>query len=157
MACWEFSVVTVILALAMSAALSADRIKLRSGKIVDGTFVGADSKTVRFLLANGTRSDFAIGDVEGVDSRRESRRHRRRIPPRHRARAGARRGSMLNVRLAQAIDVDASQAGMTFKGIVDDPVMLSGSVVIPRGAGAVLQAVQVQTIGKDQREATRSR
>ena len=37
---------------------------------------------------------------------------------------------------------------MTFKGIVDDPLMLSGSVVIPRGAGAVLQAVQVQQSGK---------
>ena len=63
----KISVVTAILALGMSAGLSADRIKLRSGKIVDGTFVGADSKTVRFLLPSGTRSDFAIGDVEGVE------------------------------------------------------------------------------------------
>ena len=144
----KISVVTVMLALGMSAALSADRIKLRSGKIVDGTFVGADSKTVRLLLANGTRSDFPIGDVEGV----EFTARKPPAPPPDPAAAPAPvlvpAGSILNVRLTQAIDVDASKAGMTFKGIVDDPLMLSGGVVIPRGAGAVLQAVQVQQSGK---------
>ena len=57
-------------------------------------------------------------------------------------------GSQLNVRLTQGIDVDASQAGMTFKGVVDDPVMVGGSVVIPRGASAVIQAVKVEQSGK---------
>jgi hypothetical protein len=54
---------------------------------------------------------------------------------------------MLNVRLSQAIDVDASRAGQTFKGVVDDPVMINGAIVIPRGATAVMQAVQVQQSG----------
>ena len=62
----------------------------------------------------------------------------------------------LNVRLTQAIDVDVSQAGQTFKAIVDDPVMIGGSVVIPRGASATVQAVQVQQSGK-MKAATRSR
>ena len=57
-------------------------------------------------------------------------------------------GTALNVRTTQAIDVDGSQAGMTFKAIVDDPVMIGGSVVIPRGATAVLQAVKVEQSGK---------
>jgi hypothetical protein len=55
---------------------------------------------------------------------------------------------MINVRLTQPIDVDASQAGMKFKAIVDDPVMIGGSIVVPRGASAVLEAVQVQQSGK---------
>ena len=54
---------------------------------------------------------------------------------------------MVNVRLTQGIDVDSSQAGMKFKAVVDDPVMLNGKVVIPRGAGAMLQTVQVQQSG----------
>jgi hypothetical protein len=36
----------------------------------------------------------------------------------------------------------------TFKAVVDDPVMIGGSVVIPRGAHAAVQAVQVQQSGK---------
>jgi hypothetical protein len=55
---------------------------------------------------------------------------------------------MINVRLTTDIDVDASQAGQRFKAIVDDPVMLGGTVVIPRGATATLQAVNVQQSGK---------
>jgi hypothetical protein len=57
-------------------------------------------------------------------------------------------GTALNVRLTQAIEVDASQAGMTFKAVVDDPVMIGGSVVIPRGASATVQAVKVEQSGK---------
>jgi hypothetical protein len=56
-------------------------------------------------------------------------------------------GTVINVRLTQAIDVDVSQAGQKFKGVVDDPVSVGGSIVIPRGASAVLQAVQVQQSG----------
>ena len=57
-------------------------------------------------------------------------------------------GTMLNVRLTQAIDVDVSQAGQKFKALVDDPVMIGGSIVIPRGAAAVVQAVHVEQSGK---------
>ena len=49
-------------------------------------------------------------------------------------------GTAVNVRLSQAIDVDVSQAGQTFKAVVDDPVMIGGSTVIPRGASAIVQA-----------------
>jgi hypothetical protein len=56
-------------------------------------------------------------------------------------------GTLVNVRLTQAIDVDASRTGTTFKARVDDPVMLDGRVVIPREATATLQAVSVQQSG----------
>jgi hypothetical protein len=57
-------------------------------------------------------------------------------------------GTQLNVRLAQDIDVDASQTSQRFRAIVDDPVMVGGAIVIPRGASATLQAVQVQQSGQ---------
>jgi hypothetical protein len=57
-------------------------------------------------------------------------------------------GTTLNVRLTQAIDVDSAQAGTNFRALVDDPIMLDGKVVIPRGAAAVLQAVKVAQSGK---------
>ena len=57
-------------------------------------------------------------------------------------------GTALNVRLTEGIDVDVSKAGQNFKAIVDDPVMIGGSVVIPRGAYAAVQAVQVEQSGK---------
>jgi hypothetical protein len=56
-------------------------------------------------------------------------------------------GTVINVRLTQAIDVDNTQAGMSFKSRVDDPVTVHDSIVIPREAGAVIQAVKVAQSG----------
>ena len=54
----------------------------------------------------------------------------------------------INVRLTEDIDVDVAQAGMIVRARVDDPVMINGRVVIPREAGAVLQAVRVAQSGE---------
>ena len=57
-------------------------------------------------------------------------------------------GTAVNVRLTEGIDVDLAQAGMTFKARVDDPVSVDGRIVIPREAGAVVQAVRVAQSGE---------
>ena len=44
--------------------------------------------------------------------------------------------------------MDAAQTGTTYKAIVDDPVMVSGDIAIPRDARATLQAVSVAQSGK---------
>jgi hypothetical protein len=149
---------TALIVLAVGVSLSADRVRLRSGKTIDGTFIGADSKSVRVLMADGRVSEVPIQDTVAVE-------FTRRTPPapppapKPAATAGTTpkeaarpplvvpTGTMLNVRLAQAIDVDVSYAGQTFKGVVDDPVTLNGVVAIPRGASATLQAVAVKQSG----------
>ena len=56
-------------------------------------------------------------------------------------------GTAVNVRLTQGLDVDAAQVGTTFKARVDDPVTVDGQIVIPREAGAVVQAIKVTQSG----------
>ena len=141
---------TVVLATGVS--LSADRVKLRSGKVVEGMFMGGDSKSVRVLLDNGSVSEVPIEEAVTVEF--SARKPKPTPPPPPPSPASAPKavsvpaGTALNVRLTQAIDVDASKAGQTFKAIVDDPVMIGGAVVIPRGATATVQAVSVQQSGK---------
>jgi hypothetical protein len=140
---------TAALAVTTTAALSADTVRLRSGKVVQGMFTGADSKTVRLLLDNGTRAEFPLEDVTSVEFT-----PRRPPPPPAPKPAQAPppvvvpAGTVVNVRTTDAIDVDATQAGQTFKTIVDDPIMLNGKVVIPRGAHATMQAARVEQSGK---------
>ena len=55
---------------------------------------------------------------------------------------------MLSVLLTEAIEVDAAKTGQTFKALLDDPVMIGGKVVLPRGAPVVLQAAKVEQAGK---------
>jgi hypothetical protein len=46
------------------------------------------------------------------------------------------------------IDVDSTQAGMKFRGTLDDPVMLHGEVIVPRGARVGLVAAKVEQGGR---------
>ena len=163
--------IAAVLVVAGGVALHADRVRLRSGKVVEGIFIGADSRTVRVLLDNGSVTEVPITDAATVEfSARKPQpppaaapappaatpapaaappAARPATPPQPAAKPAVTvpAGTTLNVRLTQGIEVDASQAGQKFKGVVDDPVMVGGAIVIPRGASAILQAVQVAQSG----------
>jgi hypothetical protein len=57
-------------------------------------------------------------------------------------------GTTINVRLTQDVDVDAAQAGGLVKAIVDDPVIVKSTIVIPRDARASVQIVKTAQSGK---------
>ena len=147
--------ITALFTLAVGVSLSADKVRLRSGKVVQGTFIGADSKAVRLLLDDGRVSEVPIEELAGVDF--SARKPAAPPPPAAAPKPAGRpapkpaavvpQGTKINVRLTQAIDVDISYAGQAFKAVVDDPVTINGAIVIPRGAAAVLQAVAVKQSG----------
>jgi hypothetical protein len=131
------------------ATLSADRVKLRSGQTIEGSFMSADAKVVRALLPNGTIAEYPVESVSAVEF---TPRKTAPPPPPDPAKAPAPitvpMGTVLNVLLTQAVDVDATAAGATFKALLDDPVMMGGGVVIPRSATVMLQAAKVEQAGK---------
>ena len=111
----------MLIVLAMGVSLSADRVKLKSGKIIEGMFVGADSKAVRILLENGKVTEVPIEEAVSVEftPRKPATppRRLRRPPAATRPKAvQVPAGTMINVRLTQGIDVDASQAGHDVQG-----------------------------------------
>jgi hypothetical protein len=137
------------LVVASSAVLSADRVRLRSGKSVEGSFLSADSKRVRILLANGSISEFPVDQVSSVEfTPRQAPPPPAPDPSKAPAPVTVPTGTVLNVRLVAAVDVDAAQAGMTFKSLLDDPIMIGGVVVVPRGSVVMLQATKVEQAGK---------
>ena len=145
-----FSTAAVVIALG-GASLSADRIKLRSGQAVTGSFMSADVKIVRMLLDNGGIAEFKVEDIAALEfSPRKAPPAAAATPDPSKAPApiNVPKGTVLNVRLTQAIEVDAAQTGMTFKSVLDDPVMIGGQVVVPRGAAVALQAAKVEQAGK---------
>lgn len=132
-----------------SATLSADKIKLRSGKVLDVSFMSADAKMVRVLLANGQIAEFKIEDIGSMEfTPRKAPPPPAPDPARAPAPVTLPAATILSVRLVDAIDVDVAQAGMTFKSLLDDPVMMGGKVVVPRNASVVLQAAKVEQAGK---------
>jgi hypothetical protein len=57
-------------------------------------------------------------------------------------------GTTFRVRTNEFIDVDSSRSGMKFRGVLDDPIMMGGDVLVPRGADVELVAANVQQGGK---------
>ena len=162
--------IAIALVALAGAGLSADRVKMRSGKVVTGMFVGADSKAVRLLLDDGQISEVPLSEAvsveftprkaapapavaggppaaRGVAARSPAPALTPAAPPKP-APISLASGTPINVRLTQDIDVDRSKTGMTFKAIVDDPVMSGGAIAIPRGATAEVQAAEVAQSGK---------
>ena len=144
----RFATLAVAVALA-DATLLADRVKLRSGRSVDGSFLSADVKVVRVLLANGRIAEFPVTDVAALEFTPRPQAQPASVPDPAKAPRPVTvpSGSVLTARLTQSIDVDATQAGASFKALLDDPVMIGGAVVIPRNAAVTLQAVRVEQAG----------
>src|SRR5262249_43629084 len=101
-------------------------------------------------LANGRIAEFPVPDVSAVEF--SVRKPPPPPPPPAPEKAPQPvtipQGTVLSVRLTQAIDVDSAQTGATFKSVLDDPVMMNGAVIIPRNAQVALQAVKVEQAGK---------
>ena len=146
---------TVAVALGVATAtLSADKVRLRNGQSVTGSFLSGDAKVVRLLLANGQVAQFPVDDVAGLDFTPK--------PPAAPPPAAAKppepaatpkpitipQGTILTTRLTQDIDADSAKVGTKYKAILDDPVMMSGRVVIPRNATVEIQVTNVQNAGK---------
>lgn len=148
-----WSATLAVAMLTITATLSADKVRLRTGQAVDGSFISADPQIIRVLLANGKIAEFPVGDVAGVDfTARKAAAPAAAAPPPDPAKAPKPitlpSGTMLPVRLTEAIDVDTTAAGKTFKSVLDDPVMIDGAVVVPRNAVVILQAAGVEQAGK---------
>jgi len=137
-----------ILAIA-GATVHADRVRLRSGQVVNGDFMSADVKMVRVLLANGSTAQFPVEDIAAVEfTPRKAPPAPAPDPAKAPAPVTVPANTTLNVMLTEAIDVDAAKSGAMFKAILDDPVMLEGRVIVPRNAVVALQAVKVEQAGK---------
>src|SRR5262245_57181506 len=53
-------------------------------------------------------------------------------------------GALLNVRTTHEIDADSSSPSMKVSAVVDDPIDIDGHIVIPRGALAMLEVINVE-------------
>ena len=50
----------------LALPVAADTLRLNNGSELEGTFLGGDARTVRFLDSAGNVQSYSIGDVEGI-------------------------------------------------------------------------------------------
>lgn len=57
-------------------------------------------------------------------------------------------GTQITVRMIDAVDSNTAHLGQTFRASVDEPVLINGQAVIPRGADALAKLVEDKQSGK---------
>lgn len=159
--------VTMGLLLAGSV-LTADTLRLKNGDQVSGTFLGGDTRSVKFLEADGRSKTYSVSDLAGIEfttgetaavaapaAGTPTVSGSRSISAPAAAPSVARAasvtvpaGTIITVRMIDSIDTDITGAGERFRASIDDPVVIDGKVVVPRGADATVQVMRVEQSGR---------
>jgi hypothetical protein len=137
----------------------ADRLTLRSGKVVEGTYLGGDARTVRMAVGDKIES-FAVSDVwslqfgaaeSSATPTAATGTAARGSEPSRTGGAAAREvpaGTEIVVRMIDDVDSEVHRVGQTFRASVDEPVTVGGTTLIPRGAEVVAKLVERKESGK---------
>ncbi len=154
-----------VMLVAVAAGLAADTIRFRDGRRVEGTYIGGDSRQIRYIGADGNVQTADITEIEAITFGRPSasaaaptstvpaRAAAPAVTPRpavssSNARVVVPAGTVVTVRLIDSIDSEVAGAGERFRASLDTPLQVGTQVVAPRGADATVQVVRVEQSGR---------
>ena len=173
----------------LSAAL-ADSLTLKSGRVVEGTYLGGTAREIRMEVGDRIET-FGVDQVSGLqfqaarsgqgnsfDNGAQSAPPPApppQAPPPFSSQTQGNvfqpepnnggvpvpsgnfssgieipAGTPITVRMIDSVDSDRSRMGESFRASVDEPVVVNGNPVIPRGADVVAKLVNDQRSGKIQ-------
>lgn len=154
--------ISIGFSLALVSLLPADTLTLRNGRQIQGTYLGGSAREVQIDVgdqiqtvnldeiaridfsalapAETTRSRYSQGNVLRPDSAGTVA-----LAP---AFVELPEGTNLVVRMIEGVDSEANRVGQMFRASLDEPVMLNGETVIPRGADVVVKLTDASESGK---------
>lgn len=145
------------LLMAIAALGVADSLTLRTGQVVRGEYVGGDARHIKMAVGDRVEtysvedvSNLYFGNAERTSSDNEAPPPGQPVPAPPPASSGVMIpiGASITVRMIDAVNSQQSRVGETFRASVDEPVLVEGQVVVPRGADAVTKLVEDQQSGK---------
>jgi outer membrane lipoprotein SlyB len=147
----RFFTLTLAVLLA-SLAASGDTLRLKNGAVIEGTFLGGDARTIRFLGPDGTPKQHPITDVAAIEfggtaAPAASAASAPSAAPAT-ARATIPAGTLISVRLIDSIDAKQTAVGTRYRCSVDDPVVVNSQTIVPRGADCNVQVARAETGGR---------
>ena len=147
------TLITIVLCVVIVAgAAYADTLRLKNGSTLQGVFLGADTRQIRFMGPDGMPKAFSITSIAGVDFGGSVPSAAPRAAPR--PQAPPPRGmsipadTQVTVRMIDGIDSKVTGAGERFRCSIDDPIVVGNQVVVTRGADCTVQITQVES-GKE--------
>ncbi len=133
-----------------TAIAGADTLTLRDGHAIEGTYLGGTSRQVR-MEVNGEIRNFDVERVQSVFF--ASQETAPPPPPAPQPMSGSiviPADTMVTVRMVDSVNSDTAHTGQTFMASLDEPIVVNGTPVIPRGADVMTKLVYDENAGKMQ-------
>ena len=135
---------SLILAL---TALAADTVTLKDGRVISGTYLGGSPREVKIETGDKIEN-LNVADIDSIHFG-VSQRANEAEPGAARADAAPLpAGTKFVIRMIDGVDSERNTVGQTFAASLDEPVLIDGDTVIPRGADVVVKLVDDQESGK---------
>ena len=153
------------IALACAGLAFADTVTMKSGRVIQGTYLGGTARQIRvdrgdqiqtLDVSDVSRIEFSGSDSASQPAPNRSENYRPApaeplpppLPPLRSAGVELPAGTNLVVRMIDGVDSQVNRVGQTFAASLDEPVMLNGETVIARGADVVVKLVDSRESGK---------
>jgi hypothetical protein len=146
-------VFTALLASAIVA--SGDTLRFRSGLTIEGTFLGADTREIKFLGSDGQSKSYPLTLVEGITFGPSSLpaspapKAAVAVPPPAPTKATVLAGSAILVRMVDGLDTSKTKTGQIFSATLETDLVANGIVVARKGTtvhGKVIKSVNARRL-----------
>ncbi|HXJ44840.1 MAG TPA: hypothetical protein VNH18_36470 [Bryobacteraceae bacterium] len=150
----------------------ADRLTLKTGTVVNGSYLGGTSRQVR-MEVDGQVQNYEIDQVRSIsfDEDQQTRSSRPAAqppsyqpPPASQPALSSRASdqnyqqsvsgvtipadTVVQIRMVDSVNSETARLGQTFQASLDEPIYVDGRQVVPRGADVLTKLVNDQKAGK---------
>jgi hypothetical protein len=146
----------------LASVLSADTLKLKDGRTIEGKYLGGTDSEVTFYT-NGNLQHFPIANLASITFGDETSSVAATSSSTSQPAAAAPvassaastsegvlvpAGTAIVVRMIDGVDSDRNKVGDTFQASLEDPLTVNGTEIAPKGTTVYGKLLQVQSAGK---------
>jgi hypothetical protein len=130
------------------AAMAADTVTLKDGHVISGTYLGGSAREVKVETGDRVRS-LNIADIDTIHfGGPQQPAGEAEAPSGPAGGVMLPAGTKLVVRMIDGVDSERNTVGQTFAASMDEPVLIDGEAIVPRGADVVVKLVDDKESGK---------